>query len=232
VVYRNLSKIIYIFLTILLTKGAIAQKSTDMGALTGALLSIGETSNQLSSARPNMLYGIFIRHNTTEYLAINTSISACKISGSDINSTDGAQLQRNYSFEHLITDFNVTFQFNFSSYFPKANEIRVVPYIGTGFGFILASNLGVFPIQPKIPFATGIKWNLNKKINFAVELNYNYTFTDQLDGLSVDNSNIMTTRQSLKQSAQGYNTDGYFSAQFSLAFVLAKQSKYDCKAYQ
>ncbi|MCK5535551.1 MAG: hypothetical protein KAI79_01925 [Bacteroidales bacterium] len=229
--YRNLNKIFYIFLTILLPNSVFSQKSTDIGTFSGALFFIGETSNQILNVKPNVLYGIFYRYNKTEYLAVNTSIAVAKISGSDILSTDGAQLQRNYSFEHLITDFNVTFQFNFSSYYPKASEIRIVPFIGTGFGFVLASNLGVFPVQPKIPFATGIKWNLNKKINFALELNYNYTFTDHLDKLYVYDNSAVETRQALKQSAQNYNTDGYFSLQVNLAFVLASQSKYDCNSY-
>ncbi len=231
-VYRSLNKFIYSFLTILFPFAACAQKTADMGALSGALFLVGETSNEIKNTQANMLYGIFYRHNTTPFLAINTSIAMSKISGSDLNSTDGAQIQRNYSFEHLITDINVTFQFNFSSYYPKASEIRTVPYIGTGLGFVLASNLGVFPLQPKIPFATGIKWNLNKKINFAVEMNYNYTFTDNLDKLKVDELLVVGSRTALKQKAQNYNKDGYFTAYFNLAFVLSKQSKYDCNSYQ
>jgi len=36
----------------------------------------------------------------------------------------------------------------------------------------------------------------------------------------------------LKQKAQNYNNDGYFTAYFNLAFVLSNQSKYDCNSYQ
>lgn len=232
--YLNLNKnrVLTFFITFLIITQVKAQKTTDMGALSGALFYIGETSNQFVKLPPAAQWGVFYRSNQSAYWALNTSLSFSKIRGSEFNSSNTYQSQRNYSFENFITNFSVTSQFNFSSYYPKGNEIRVVPYLASGLGFIAASGMGVFPIQPEIIFASGIKWNFNKKINFALELNYNYTFTDNLDKLTKESNQINGSTWALKQKTQDFNNDSFISLLLHIAFEVKKQTKYDCNAYK
>ncbi len=229
--YQNSNKILTFFIILLISASVKAQKSADMGASTGALFYIGELSNQAPEFPPNLVLGAFYRSNQSAYWAINTSLSIAKLSASDSHSHSGYQQERNNNFENFITDISVTSQFNFTSYYPKGKEIRVVPYLSTGIGAFMATGMGVFPIQPKIVFASGVKWNLNKKINFALELNYNYTFSDYLDKLGSEASSGRGSKFALKQSAQNFNNDGYINLQLNVAFELSKSTKYDCKAY-
>lgn len=59
------------------------------------------------------------------------------------------------------------------------------PYIFGGFGGFIYRKKGDDDLKSSIclPFGLGIKTKLNKKFDLGVELNYRYTFTDDLDGI-------------------------------------------------
>ncbi len=72
-----------------------------------------------------------------------------------------------------------------TSYEYGVNHLKFNPYLFSGIGIMIHKiRGGNIQTALHVPLGIGIKTAINKKITLALELNYRYTSTDLLDGLS------------------------------------------------
>ena len=146
--------------------------------------------------------------NFSEYIAIKGNLLYGKLSGNDGNSFLEWQKQRNLSFNSTLIEFAVLGEFHVFGYnFGEENPLS--PYITAGVGAFYFNPTTKYKgtsyaLQPlgtegqglpgfsskynrlsiAIPFGAGVKFKVNDKVNFSVDILARKTFTDYIDDVS------------------------------------------------
>lgn len=186
-----------------------AQQS-HIGLFTGLSYYSGELSeNHADISELHFALGVQYRYEISRYVALRTGLHFGKISGSDANSRQTMQQDRNLSFHSKLSELQFIGEFSlFRIVFEHRNYI-ISPYLFGGlavFHFnpkteynnqvVKLQPLGTegqgiqgFPdqyklLQTAIPFGFGIKMQVNPLMTIGVELGLRRTFTDYLDDVS------------------------------------------------
>lgn len=153
-------------------------------------------------------FGLFFRHNWNRHWSWKMELNLGKISGSDANSNEGFDQNRNLSFYSRIIEFSPQIEFNFFPYETGNMEYPFTPYIFTGiavFRFNPKAELNneVYELQPlgtegqgtngtkkykriqlAIPIGGGVKFAVGGSVGIGVEVGARRTYTDYLDDVS------------------------------------------------
>jgi hypothetical protein len=106
-----------------------------------------------------------------------------------------------------------------TSYEYGVNHLKLNPYFFSGIGLMLTQvRGGNMQTALNVPLGIGVKTAINKKIALALELNYRYTSTDLVDGLT-----DQETRDFSNTSIQ-LGPDLFYSLNFKLIYKLNTQT--------
>ncbi len=148
--------------------------------------------------------------NFSRHIAIKGNLLYGKLSGNDANSFLEWQKQRNLNFESTLIELAILGEFHVFGYnFGEENPIS--PYITAGIGAFYfnptTSFEGIkYELQPlgtegqglpgfrskynrislAIPFGAGVKFKVNDRVNFSVDILARRTFTDYIDDVSTN----------------------------------------------
>ncbi len=199
--------ILLITLGILITYSSVsAQKGWEAGAWLGASHYFGDlnTDNEINAL--GAAGGVFGRYNLNNRLALKLGANAGKISGSDENSENNFEIQRNLNFSSTIVDVATQFEFNFLPYDHGSKKNFFSPYLFAGFNVFYYNPQTefegqVYDLRPLgtegqfiaeeyttldggLVYGGGIKFSLNYIWSIEVELSSRRLFTDYLDDVS------------------------------------------------
>lgn len=171
----------------------------------------GDINNRsaIDYARPAL--GIFVRKQFGNYVALRLGGNYAVVGYSDQFSKVEFQRRRNLNFESKIIEGVIQGDFNFFKFIPGDRGYPFTPYATLGFGIFkydpytylqgtkyFLRELGTegqgstaYPDRKPyksfafcFPLGMGIKYNLIRNINVALEVSYRYTTTDYLDDVS------------------------------------------------
>lgn len=175
-------------------------QNVEVGAMIGAANYIGDLAPTPVIQETKGAGGIFARINMSSTWAWNNAFNYAQVSGNDKNFAFNSA--RNLNFRSNIYEFASTFEFNYLKYGVGVLDNKLTSYVFLGvavFGFEPQANLNgqwinLRPIQTEghkyqpyafgIPFGIGMKWRINRNLNFECQFGFRKTYTDYLDDVS------------------------------------------------
>ncbi len=195
----------HIIITILFCLGTSllsAQKGLELGGHVGLAHYFGDLNPDFSVTDPGLAVGLKVRRNFNERVSVSGGVDYARISGTDENSNNQFELDRNLNFRSNIVDFNASIEFNFFPYNHGSDDEYYTPYVFTGFS--------VLTFNPKADFqgetfdlrelmtegidyglataswfyGIGVKWDYNRDWSFNLALSGRNTASDFIDDVS------------------------------------------------
>ncbi|MEL6122798.1 MAG: DUF6089 family protein [Bacteroidota bacterium] len=182
------------------------QKGLELGGWFGTSQYFGDLHPDLTIKDPGLMFGVGGRYNFDERISSKISLNYGKVSGTDANSTNTFERERNLSFASDIYDLTIQAEFNFLPYFHGSREDFYTPYLFGGFSLFSFSpkaeldgvtyNLRDFGTEGQairgeyskfsraITYGIGMKWDISLDWSMNVELGVHNTQTDYLDDVS------------------------------------------------
>jgi hypothetical protein len=175
-------------------------------------------AKSISLSQMSFLGSLGARYDLSEHLSARTYFTFTTLRGDDKKGTTAMQ-QRNLNFKSLLTDWELTGQYNIFS----LNERWWTPYVFAGIGlyhfkpFTVDSADNKTFLKPlstegqgftsgrdeykltqfSIPFGFGAEYSLNEDMRVGLEMGYRKVFTDYLDDVSttyVDQTALLNAR--------------------------------------
>jgi len=183
----------------------------EFGITAGAAHYFGDLNTRAAINRPKPAIGVFFRKQFNEYVALRLNVHYAQLGYSDVYSKNDYQRRRNLSFNTNIWEVALQGDFNFMRFVPGDPEFAFTPYVTLGAGVFsydpyaylggkkyflrpLGTEGQGSPLYPDrkpystmaicFPLGMGIKYNINRNMNFSFELAYRFTTTDYLDDVS------------------------------------------------
>lgn len=187
----------------------------------------------------NISAGLQYQFNINPHFAVRSGITLGKLSGNDQNSDyDSGRRQRNLQFESPLLEIGAMGQIYILPFHPNKEHHPISPYIFAGVALFHFNPYTTYKseqiyLQPlgtegqgidgyaekyalwgwAIPFGGGVKFNINRQFNIAVEVGCRKTFTDYIDDVSGDYVDLATLRQgngllAAELSNRTYNENG------------------------
>jgi len=176
----------------------------EIGFFAGASYYLGDINPRFHFLASKPAGGLFFRYETNYRYAFRLGLNYGSISGSDSQSNEDDQQERNLSFKSQIYEFNSLAEFNFFDYRIGHDKYRFTMFIFAGLGcfyFNPKADLGngyeslrnyktegqskkYSRVQVNVPFGIGFKWNVGSKCGLGIEWGPRRTFTDDLDDVS------------------------------------------------
>jgi hypothetical protein len=183
----------------------------EFGVMGGVSQYFGDLNPDMHFNTPKLALGLFFRKQVTDYISVRIEGQFSQLGYSDVYNTQNAfDLRRNLSFNTSVWQLGLQGDFNFFRFIPGDGDHRATPYLTIGVGMFsfdpyayldgqkyylrelgtegqAAGYDGRKPynnIAAYIPIGLGYKYNLNPKMNIAIEAVYNFTTTDYLDDVS------------------------------------------------
>lgn len=164
----------------------------------------------------NFSAGAFARYNMGKWVSVKGGFNYAKISAADSHGAPNeSRRERNLSFRSNIFEFGLTGEFNIMGYQPYNLERVFSPYIFAGVAVYKfnpqtdyeGSWIDLQPLGTEgqgmdgepapyktlglsIPFGGGLKYAINDKWNLGLEIGFRKTFTDYLDDVSSDYTDL------------------------------------------
>ena len=208
--------LIPILSAILLESAAHAQSQAyvhegEVGFLAGASHYFGDLNNRGAVDRPKQVFGIFVRKQVGNYVAVRFAANYAELGYSDRHSSIEFNRRRNLSFNTSVFEMALQGDFNFYRFEPFSDEYFFTPYVTLGVGAFNfnpyaylkgekhylrplgteAQGSAAYPdrrfyrnMAACFPLGMGIKYNIARNVNLTVEAVYRFTRTDYLDDVS------------------------------------------------
>ncbi len=184
---------------------------SELGFFAGGSYYIGDLNPYKPYNCTHLAGGIFYRKNINLRYAYRIGLNYGNVSASDSKSNVAYHQNRNLHFKSRIIELGAIIEMNFIKYEPgRIDKFSYSPYLFTGLTYFnmnpMASLNGEwYDLQPlgtegqgsslntrkkyntnqvAIPLGIGFKYNLNKRLTFALEYGIRKTFTDYLDDVS------------------------------------------------
>jgi len=210
-------KLIFLGFFFFVSNAAFAQQQStvqegEIGVSDGAAHYFGDLNPKLRVNRPKPAFGIFVRKQYGDYIAVRLSGHFAQLGYSDVYNTYNTFMHtRNLSFNTNIYEFTVQGDFNFFRFIPGDLYKRYTPYITFGAGVfnydpytyyqgqkVYLRPLGtegqgsaLYPNRKEystmaacFPIGVGYKYSLNRQVNIGLEVVYRFTTTDYIDDVS------------------------------------------------
>lgn len=197
---------LYILYFIFCSSTVSAQKGVELGAWLGFSHYYGDLQTELTISDLGLAGGLNFRYNLDERIAVKTSLNLGRLSGSDEDSQNSFERNRNLSFSSNVWDLTTQIEFNFLPYIHGSDGEYFTPYLLAGLsafsyspkaklddqtfnlrdfgteGQPIGEEYGRFSLAPTIGF--GLKWDINSDWSFNVELTIHNSATDYIDDVS------------------------------------------------
>jgi hypothetical protein len=210
-------KLIFLMLFFFASHIAVAQQQStvqegEIGVSVGAAHYFGDLNPKLRVNRPKAAFGVFVRKQYGDYIAVRLSGHFAQLGYSDIYNTYNTFMHtRNLSFNTNIYEFTVQGDFNFFRFIPGDLYKRYSPYITFGVGvfnydpytYYQGQKVYLRPLGTEgqgsaqypnrkpystmaacFPIGVGYKYSLNPQVNIGLEVVYRFTTTDYIDDVS------------------------------------------------
>ncbi len=182
----------------------------EFGITAGVAHYFGDLNTRAGINRPKPALGAFFRKAFGNYVGLRISAHYLQLGYSDTYSKNDFQKTRNLSFNTNVWEIALQGDFNFFKFVPGDPYHSFTPYITLGVGAFtfdpyaylngkkeflrtlgtegqLIGYKGRKPYNTlaiSIPLGVGIKYNINDRMNFSVEIAHRFTTTDYLDDVS------------------------------------------------
>ncbi len=197
----------------------------EIGPYIGGANYIGDIGPTTYIAPQTLVGGIIFKWNRSPRHSFRFSLLHAKIEASDFNSNEGLRKQRGLSFENTITEASLGLEYTFWEWNLHTYEPQMTPYLYTGLTFFHANSLyledGIIKENGdnwnfSIPLVFGIKTTLTPSLIFGVEIGPRYTFSDNLDGISLTEN----------QGAHPVTSDWYMFTGITLTYTFGRKPCY------
>lgn len=185
--------------------------NAEFGVSTGSAFYFGDLNNRAQFNRPKPVFGVSFRKAFGDYLGAKVTAHFAQLGYSDVYSKNDFQRSRNLSFNTNIWELAAMADFHFFRFNPSENPNAFTPYLTLGVGvfsydpyaFYRGKKVFLRPLNTEgqgsaayperkpyntmavcVPFGMGIKYNINQRINFTIEVTHRFTNTDYLDDVS------------------------------------------------
>lgn len=185
----------------ILAQNAFTQ-TFELGVTAGFANYIGDLAPTPVISETKPAGGFFSRINFSSSWAMNNSIMIAQVSGNDRNFDFNAA--RNLNFKSNIYEVASTIEFNYLKYGVGVLDNKFTSYLFAGMALFAFNPQGNYnggwvdlrnlqtegasnaykPYSFAIPFGIGLKWRLNRSVNFECQLGFRKTYTDYLDDVS------------------------------------------------
>lgn len=183
----------------------------EIGFSAGAAHYFGDLNNRASFRRPKAAAGLFFRKNFGNYVGLRLGLQVAQLGYADKYSSNEFQQSRNLSFNSTIWEYSLQGDFNFFRFEPGNPYLRFTPYVTLGIGsmsfdpyaYLAGEKYYLRPLGTEgqgstqypdrkpyrntamvFPLGMGIKYNINRTLNFHMEAVFRFTSTDYLDDVS------------------------------------------------
>ncbi len=197
----NIKGLHYILFIILIGSGLglKAQKGIEVGAHFGAAHYFGDLNPTYSLSDPNLALGIKLRRNFNERVCLTAGLDYGKVSGSDSNSNNSFERNRNLDFSSKVFDTNFSLEFNFFPYIHGTADNYYTPYIFGGFSLmkfdpqaeyqgtsyslrdLQTEGIDYSLVSGSWVYGFGFKWDINRDFSFNIALSGRNLFSDYID---------------------------------------------------
>lgn len=171
--------------------------------------------------------GVFYKYNWNPRIALRATYSYLPISGNDADADTKFRRDRLYSFRNTIHEVALGMEYNFYEFDMSSDDKTWTPYLLlelAAFNYTnVASHTAVNNINYgnktslAIPFGIGYKSKLHKKLAFAIEAKFRYTFEDDLD---------FVTKDTPAFNIEGTGNDWYMFTGVSLIYTFGRPACY------
>ncbi|HOZ87968.1 MAG TPA: DUF6089 family protein [Bacteroidia bacterium] len=200
--------VLYLFCLAFLTGAAQSRQRNfiqrEVGFFGGGSYYLGDINPRIHFLASKPAAGIFFRYENNYRYAFRFGFNYGSVSGSDTQSGEDDQMERNLSFKSQIFELSSVAEFNFFDYRIGHDKYRFTMFLFAGLGcfyFNPKADLGngyealrnykteaqakkYSRVQVNIPFGLGFKWNIGSKCGLGIEWGPRRTFTDYLDDVS------------------------------------------------
>ena len=191
----------------------------DVGGGIGMTGYLGDanTSNLWSS--PSWDMEILFRYIVNPRWALKTNFYTGGLSGDSSKMTNVFPDGNTYKFTTNFYEFGEMAEFNFFNYGMGESYRqlkRISPYITAGVGVTMWSTGGKSSGAFTLPFGIGVKYKPSRRLNLGLEFLMKKTFSDRLDGSSLDDPMGI-------ESSFIKNTDWYSTLTFTVSYEFSKR---------
>lgn len=182
----------------------------EFGITAGLAHYFGDLNTRAGINRPKPAVGAFFRKAFGNYVGLRISAHFLQLGYSDTYSKNDFQKTRNLSFNSNVWEIALQGDFNFFKFVPGDPYHSFTPYITLGVGaftfdpyaYLNGKKEFLRPLGTEgqligyngrkpyntlaisIPLGVGIKYNINDRMNFSIEVAHRFTTTDYLDDVS------------------------------------------------
>ncbi|MBQ6202470.1 MAG: outer membrane beta-barrel protein [Prevotella sp.] len=186
----------------------------EVGGGVGLMGYLGDFNGKLNKNLEPMA-SVLLRNNLNPYMGFKAALSYGKIKGSLVNEDTyyPEYAGREYKFDNMLLDLNVTYEYNFWPYGTGRDyrgAKRLTPYILLGLGGTFVKTDDVNVVTANVPIGVGVKYKVGARMNVGLEWAMHFTLNDKLDGAK---DPYWTT-----SSGAFKNTDCYSTLQLTLSY--------------
>lgn len=214
----------------------------EAGAFIGGANYIGDVGNTAYLNPNSLVAGGMLKWNKSKRYAFRLTLLYAEINADDSKSSDSRRQARGYSFSNNIAEASLGIEFNYWSFdLSKADaEKQSTPYLYTGIAYFNSKHhyLSEVPtpgnpgmLQPEgdnwafaVPIILGYKQTLTKNVIAGIEFGVRYSFTDNIDGSSPEES--LGHRDQPREFGNRNTNDWYIFSGISLTFTFGKKPCY------
>lgn len=140
----------------------------------------------------------FYRYNFNEVWVGRADLRFLQIGANDSHNSDWLSASRGASFSASVIELSANIEYNFLNYRQIRERFRWSPFLTAGvasfspFTYSFSDPTGIYfdngpsAFNFAIPFGLGIKYKLSQYLNLGATFIATKTFTDQLDGISMN----------------------------------------------
>jgi hypothetical protein len=220
----------------ILKSGILTSQIYEVGYITGKsnfIGDVGETTfiNPLyNKIDRDWINGISFKWNRSPRHAYRLTFIKTNLAANDLNAKDPRRIERGYNFRTPLSEISLGLEFNMLEYNLHEYSNLFTPYFYTGiihskYNKQILQN-GVINKLPKknttlgIPLVVGIKYRFFENFIISFEAGARYTFTDNIDGNIISNSEIGYDFGNIN------NNDWYMFSIMNLSYTFGRKPCY------
>lgn len=201
----------------------------ELGVIAGGVNYIGEIGDTQYFNPKHLGYGLIYKRNLTKRIALRAQFSTGKFSANDTYATDLDRLARGLNFTNTYTAWGVGVEVNYVDLPIGDFGTSWTPYLHAGMQRMVVNDLYFTTFENtafshgknmtiSIPFGVGFKLNLGQYWVIAVEVQPQFTFSDNLDGSFPDTGK----QPSARQFSTSLSSDWLVFTGISLTYAFGK----------
>lgn len=215
---------VLLFLSLLVLEIDAQKKPVrEAGFFVGSSYYMGDINPTRQFYAPSPSFGLLVKYHLNDRHCLRFHSFYGQFKGNDLDFSNEFQKRRGASFSSALLDVDAIYEFNFMpfTYNPRSHSFS--PYLFGGLGYELILQSQYSRNQMTLPFGTGIKYMINRKITVGLEWSFRKLFSDNVDGLQ--NPGKTADKSTIS------NNDWYSFAGFFITFRLFDQGS-DCPVYK